>query len=71
MYYMIAFYQRIVELLCHATNFPNDLVLLFMSNLLNELSPLRKLYMFNVLAYVHMLIRKRHHQIRSFWQIYI
>ena len=24
MYYLIAFYQRIVELLCHAKNFPND-----------------------------------------------
>ena len=24
MYYLIAFYQRVVELWCHATNFPND-----------------------------------------------
>ena len=31
--YLIAFYQRIVELLCHAKNFPNALCILFVKNI--------------------------------------
>ena len=35
MYYLIAFYQRIVELWCHAKNFPNDPWIVSMQNLVN------------------------------------